>query len=249
MIRPNTTSPATLPVPPRHIVPVMCLVFALVLSGCAVHSATGGADPQRILGEHVAYRVVNQSERWHRAEMPELVDPAHGRLLYRSLVAPSEHHVADQNARRRQTAARPLPAVLVGRADAGGAALKPAYFRQDPGDENLHLPINLVVVHAVAPRGHRVPDSVQLSWRAPPHAGQALFGGTAVPSQRIDIRNQVPAAVLAKVRDQWRYRLNIDVAITDGAPRVNWRLVDRSREGMLSLARSRSSAGQRLPAD
>lgn len=210
------------------ILPVLvCLL--VFLSGCASPVSPGSAA-SRILGEHVAYRVVNASVNNPRVAMPALLADNGSKLLFRTLQARSSHGRPAGNNVPSTGSNAVLPAVLV-----GTQGLPDDYFKSDPGDDALDLPSTPVAVYAVAERGHRVPGTAWLHWRHPVGIGSELYAGRPAEPQQLNLRRQIPGPVLARVLNQWRYRLNIDVVLTDDEPLVRWKLVKRQPDKVRRL--------------
>ncbi|MGC1439624.1 MAG: hypothetical protein WA888_03375 [Burkholderiaceae bacterium] len=239
-------------------------IFLVGISGCA--SLEPPATQSLVLGEHVAYRVANLSSAAATlassatVEMPTLVDATSGAILYSNLQLISESPVTPSGASasletsRLSGALQPsgqfpprhlastspgsatrLPALLIGSA----GATQGSPFEQDPGKENLALPQLAAGTMMVAQRGHRVPETVLLSWRQPPMPGQSVYRGVRVGPVRVSLRGQIPADVLARVRNQWRYRLDIEIAIDDVATKthVRWRLIRITDEAVHEIQR------------
>lgn len=206
----------------------LCILVAVasVLSGCATAPDTNSTS--LVLGEHVAYRVVNLAART-TLEMPTLVDTDGGQVLYSTLRLSSKRPQKPRTGQtqREYEPSRAMMPVHIADADVVRTALMlPDVLGQDPGDTNLTLPPVNVSVAAIMPNGHRVPKHVQLSWRQPPRPGQPVFGGHRQKPIQIPLRSRIPAWVLAQVNDQWRYRLDLDVIVgAKNAVDLRWRVL------------------------
>lgn len=214
-----------------------CFVVLAVLAFLPACGALGPAPHQPlVIGEHVAYRVVNIGSQVPQLELPRLVDASNGQLLYANLLAFTESptqprlHTSDG---RLDISRLTLPPLYGGRRFFRGMQA----FEKDPGNENLVLPRVSVGAFAVSPRGHRVPDTIALSWRRLPVPGESVFGGAPVGPLTVKLRNAIPAEVLARVRDQWRYRLDIEVAVSDDQPVVRWRVLNFTDDAVHEVQR------------
>ncbi len=207
----------------KFIVLVICVG---ALSGCA--TGPGDNPASLVLGEHVAYRVVNLAGQ-PVLEMPTLVDKTGGQILFSTLRLRSQHPQKPQAARLHGEF-EPSPAMVPVRVAGVGlvktALMLPDRFGQDPGDDNLALPAARVNVAAIMPNGHRVPEEVELTWRREPLPGQAVLGGNEQTPVRIPLRARIPAWVLEQVSDQWRYRLDLDVVVgAENVVHLRWRVL------------------------
>lgn len=162
--------------------------------------------------------------------MPALLTDNGRTLLFKTLQARSPHARPPGSSLHARGGSAGLPAVLV-----GTSGLPDSYFRSDPGDDGLDLPSEPVAAYAVAARGHRVPGTAWLHWRHPVGIGSELYAGRPAEPQRLNLRRHIPGPVLDRVLNQWRYRLNIDVVLTDSKPQVRWKLVKRQPDKMPAL--------------
>jgi hypothetical protein len=191
----------------------MSSLIAGTLSGCALTPDDTGRS--LVLGEHAAYRVVNLAGA-SVLEMPTLIEAGTGQILFSTLALASKN---PQRPRSRPGSQEfePSPAVLpvhMASAENQTAALMlPDVLGQDPGNENLSLPPASIEVSAVMPNGHKIPNSVELSWRRAPEPGQAVYLGEKQQAIKLALRERIPAWVISQIRDQWRYRLDLDVVV------------------------------------
>ncbi|MEZ5657799.1 MAG: hypothetical protein R3E83_04555 [Burkholderiaceae bacterium] len=165
-------------------------------------------------GERVAYHVWNDTGQ-EMIEQPRLHALADAQLLYANLQAYAP-------GRRWPKAGAPVGVVAAAPDD----------------DELLSLPRPMEGAFMLAPPGHRVPWRVRLSWRAPAGPGQGLYAGAPAAPVELDLRRQIPEAVLAQVADGWRHRLDIAIGANAGNPTVRWRLMRHGDEGTFEIGRS-----------
>jgi|GEM_PF-6709245 len=212
--------------------------FAGAISGCALTPDDTGRS--LVLGEHVAYRVINRVGA-SVLEMPTLSVAENGQILFSTLALASKNPLRPK-AFRRSDEFEPSPAMLpvqVASADTQATALLlPDVFGKDPGDENLSLPAASIDVSSVMPNGHRIPKTIQLSWRQAPEPGEAVYRGAKQAPITLPIRERIPAWVLTQVRDQWRYRLDLDVVVNgkDSAS-LRWRVLCFNDGSLHEIAR------------
>lgn len=220
--------------------------FVGLLGGCAAGSPlTSAVAPALVLGEHVAYRVVNQSSATRRITRPMLRARPTGQRLYSSLHADSERpgppQVSSGQYRRQGVVWVPsyagLSVLHIGAKSSGSANPAADPLARDPGAEDLTLPRYLAAAMARAPAGHHVPEHAQLSWLSAPKPGQALRQGEITNTLNVRLRSLIPPHVLAQVRDQWRYRLNIEVLTNLRQTDIRWRVMHYDEHGVTETER------------
>lgn len=218
-------------------------VFAFVavvsaLSGCAL--TPDDTNRSLVLGEHVAYRVVNLAGA-PVLQMPTLTEANGGQILFSTLSLASKNPLRPQAFRQSnefEPSPTMLPVHITSKNTDATTLLLPDAFGQDPGDENLSLPAASIDVSAVMPNGHRIPKTVELTWRRKPMPGQAVYRGAQEVPITLPVRDRIPAWVLSQVRDQWRYRLDLDVVVSGkNTANLRWRVLCFNDGSLHEIAR------------
>ena len=231
----------------RRLSTMSAFGFALSGAGCASLTETPLHD------EQIAYHVFNATDA-PVIHAPQLhTDQADPVLLYAN-VQSSRTGTATGNAGswvRAETGGESGATAPVGYAayDPFGKRLPgfitPSLWFNRGTDEVLPiLPRPLAGVFRAAPPGHTLPATVRVQWREPAAPGQDRRAGRLHGPYRYALRAALPAPVLTRLRQSWRYRLEIAFGVSAKSPRVYWRLGEQTDQGMATIEQGNFTAIQ-----
>lgn len=222
----------------------ICLALLLLLvAGCS------SVREPSLVGEQAAYSVFNDTGAG-QIFSPRLLNGERPGTLYQNLQSsPAGASLSRTGswARAAQGSAKLATVRAFALYDPFGAPLAGRYlprnlFNRDPSDETMMLPRSLAgAFNPVAP-AHRIPRTVVLQWRERAVPGQGRYNGNLVGPVRLVLRSSIPAAVLTRLSQSWRYRLEIAVGASAHEPRIFWRLTKVTDRGTQTLEQGNFTA-------
>lgn len=227
---------------------LLAVVVVLVAAPGAMQGcATPWSEP--LHGEQASYHVFNDTGV-DRIEWPELLGDDRRTVLYANLHA--ERPGRAQASGAEWLWAERLDAQRRGRwtpheayDDFGkpSTSRTPARtnFDVDPGDESLGLPRAMSGSFNAVGGEHRIPAFAWVQWRRMPTPGQVRFQGELVGPIRVPVRERIPAAVIAQLRESWRYSIDIAIGAKESDPPLVWRLLKSTDRGIEVVARSEAT--------